>query len=117
MRTLGQRKKSTGVASRVAPQDLGNAWAADERQSYRAFIRRESHVQRLRGAVEAAEGNVGELRRKGDPEVDELVCSTTIVHTQYVLASFVDSDSRILPMRLRSDCRFGSLHFRSPQVI
>ncbi|TFK76483.1 UEV-domain-containing protein [Pluteus cervinus] len=39
---------------------------------------------RMRGAVEAAEANVAELRRKGDPEVDELVCSTTIVHTQLV---------------------------------
>lgn len=45
----------------------------------------ENVANRYRGAVQAAEANVGELRRKGDPEVDELVCSTTIVHTQYVV--------------------------------
>lgn len=38
---------------------------------------------RMRGTVEQGERNVAELRRKGDPEVDELVCSTTIVHNQY----------------------------------
>ncbi len=37
---------------------------------------------RLRDSVEQAERNVTELRRKEDPEVDELVCSTTIVHNQ-----------------------------------
>lgn len=37
---------------------------------------------RLRGTVNQAEVNIAELRRKGDPEVDELVCSTTIVHNQ-----------------------------------
>ncbi|KAA1469486.1 UEV-domain-containing protein [Dentipellis sp. KUC8613] len=39
---------------------------------------------RLRGTVEHAERNVAELRRKGDPPVDELVCSTSIVHNQLV---------------------------------
>jgi ESCRT-I complex subunit TSG101 len=39
---------------------------------------------RLRDVVGAAEDNVKELKRKGDPEVDELVCSTTIVYNQYV---------------------------------
>ena len=39
---------------------------------------------RLRGAVQAAEANVAELRRKGDPPVDELVCAPSIVHNQYV---------------------------------
>lgn len=37
---------------------------------------------RMRIAVDNAERNMAELRRKGDPEVDELVCSTTIVHNQ-----------------------------------
>lgn len=37
---------------------------------------------RLRSVVEEAESNVAELKRKGDPEVDELVCSTSIVHNQ-----------------------------------
>ena len=40
---------------------------------------------RIRGTVEQSERNIAELRRKGDPEVDELVCSTTIVHNQYVI--------------------------------
>lgn len=39
---------------------------------------------RMRGTVEQGERNVAELRRKGDPEVDELVCSTSIVHNQCV---------------------------------
>ncbi|KAN0140855.1 UEV domain containing protein [Lactarius tabidus] len=39
---------------------------------------------RLREAVEAAERGVAELKRKGDPPVDELVCSTSIVHNQLV---------------------------------
>ena len=37
---------------------------------------------RMRISIEHAERNMAELRRKGDPEVDELVCSTTIVHNQ-----------------------------------
>jgi ESCRT-I complex subunit TSG101 len=37
---------------------------------------------RMRGAVEAAERNVADLKAKNEPEVDELVCSTTIVHNQ-----------------------------------
>ena len=39
-------------------------------------------AERMRGVVDAGARNVAELRRKGDPEVDELVCSTTIVHNQ-----------------------------------
>lgn len=39
---------------------------------------------RLRSVVQEAETNIAELKRKGDPEVDELVCSTTIVHNQSV---------------------------------
>jgi len=38
---------------------------------------------RFRNTVEQAQRNLAELRRKGDPEVDELVCSTSIVHNQY----------------------------------
>ncbi|KAG6911499.1 hypothetical protein DXG01_014573 [Tephrocybe rancida] len=37
---------------------------------------------RFKGSVRQAEVNIAELRRKGDPEVDELICSTTIVHNQ-----------------------------------
>jgi ESCRT-I complex subunit TSG101 len=37
---------------------------------------------RMQGAVDAAERNVEEMRRKGEPSVDELVCATTIVHNQ-----------------------------------
>lgn len=43
-----------------------------------------SVADRLRGTVQAAESNVQELKRKGDPEVDELVCSTAIVYNQWV---------------------------------
>jgi ESCRT-I complex subunit TSG101 len=42
-------------------------------------------VTRLLEAVQAADSGVAELKRKGDPPVDELVCSTSIVHNQYVL--------------------------------
>lgn len=43
-----------------------------------------SVADRTRGAVRQAEANIAELRRKGDPEVDELVCATSIVHNQSV---------------------------------
>lgn len=39
-------------------------------------------ASRLRQTVNQADQNITELRRKGDPEVDELVCSTSIVHNQ-----------------------------------
>ncbi|KAG5353944.1 hypothetical protein C0989_011432 [Termitomyces sp. Mn162] len=39
---------------------------------------------RLKSSVQQAEANITELRRKGDPEVDELICSTTIVHNQLI---------------------------------
>ena len=59
---------------------------------------------RLREVVERAEMNVGELRRKGDPEVDELVCSTSIVHNQYVKPSLlwisVNADGVVTPAGL-----------------
>ncbi|KAK7014894.1 UEV-domain-containing protein [Favolaschia claudopus] len=48
---------------------------------------------RMRGAVEAAERNVAELKAKPEPEVDELVCSTTIVHNQ--LINLVAEDNTI----------------------
>ena len=41
-----------------------------------------SVAERLRATVRAAEANVQEMKRKGDPEVDELVCSTAIVYNQ-----------------------------------
>ncbi|KAJ7905453.1 UEV-domain-containing protein [Mycena olivaceomarginata] len=48
---------------------------------------------RMRGAVEAAERNVADLKAKNEPEVDELVCSTTIVHNQ--LINLVAEDNAI----------------------
>lgn len=39
---------------------------------------------RLGAVVDAAEGAIAELKRKGDPEVDELVCATNIVHNQLI---------------------------------
>ncbi|KAM5535230.1 hypothetical protein V8D89_011166 [Ganoderma adspersum] len=48
---------------------------------------------RLEQVVAAGERNVGELRRKGDPEVDEMVCSTTIVYNQ--LVNLVAEDNAI----------------------
>jgi len=44
-------------------------------------------ASRLRDTVQSAERGVAELKRKGDPPVDELVCSTSIVHNQYVSPS------------------------------
>jgi ESCRT-I complex subunit TSG101 len=41
-------------------------------------------ASRLRDTIHSAERGVAELKRKGDPPVDELVCSTSIVHNQYV---------------------------------
>ncbi|KAF8503348.1 UEV-domain-containing protein [Russula emetica] len=41
-------------------------------------------ANRLREVVQTAERGVSELKRKGDPPVDELVCSTSIVHNQVV---------------------------------
>ena len=49
---------------------------------------------RMRGTVEQGERNVAELKRKGDPEVDELVCSTTIVHNQSVITSLCSNPQR-----------------------
>lgn len=46
---------------------------------------------RLQAALEQADRNLGDLRRKGDPEVDELVCSTSIVHNQHVPLSLLRS--------------------------
>jgi len=39
-------------------------------------------ADRTRRTVQQAESLVSDLRRKGDPEVDELVCATSIVHDQ-----------------------------------
>ena len=41
-------------------------------------------ANRTRQATQQADSNIAELKRKGDPEVDELVCATSIVHNQYV---------------------------------
>ncbi|KAG1731916.1 UEV-domain-containing protein [Suillus lakei] len=48
---------------------------------------------RLRSTVDQGERNIAELRRKGDPEVDELICSTSIVHNQ--LINLVAEDNAI----------------------
>ncbi|KAI6106427.1 UEV domain-containing protein [Pisolithus croceorrhizus] len=48
---------------------------------------------RFRSALEQGERTLSELRRKGDPEVDELVCSTSIVHNQ--LINLVADDNAI----------------------
>ncbi|KAF7304853.1 UEV-domain-containing protein [Mycena kentingensis (nom. inval.)] len=48
---------------------------------------------RMRNTVETAERNVADLRAKNEPEVDELVCSTTIVHNQ--LINLVAEDNAI----------------------
>jgi ESCRT-I complex subunit TSG101 len=42
-------------------------------------------ADRTRRTIEQADSNVAELRRKGEPEVDELVCATSIVHDQLSL--------------------------------
>lgn len=39
---------------------------------------------RVGAVVNAGELAVAELKRKGDPEVDELICATNIVHNQFV---------------------------------
>ena len=41
---------------------------------------------RLHASIQQAEINIAQLRRKGDPELDELVCSTTIVYNQSALS-------------------------------
>lgn len=46
---------------------------------------------RLNDVVTRAEANVQSLKSKGDPEVDELVCSTAIVYNQYVFTIRVRS--------------------------
>lgn len=48
---------------------------------------------RVKAVVADAERNVAELKRKGDPDVDELVCATTIVHNQ--LINLVAEDNAI----------------------
>ncbi|KAJ7632582.1 UEV-domain-containing protein [Roridomyces roridus] len=50
-------------------------------------------ADRMRSSVQTAERNVAELRAKGNPSVDELVCSTTIVHNQ--LINLVAEDNAI----------------------
>jgi len=50
-------------------------------------------ANRTRQAIQQADSNVAELKRKGDPEVDELVCATSIVHNQ--LINLVADDNAI----------------------
>ncbi|KAI0818582.1 Vps23 core domain-containing protein [Irpex lacteus] len=49
--------------------------------------------RRMKTVVEQATSNVADLKRRGDPSVDELVCSTTIVHDQ--LINLVAEDNAI----------------------
>ena len=44
---------------------------------------------RLVDTVSRAEKNVTELRRRGDPDIDEMVCATTIVHNQLSFRLYV----------------------------
>jgi ESCRT-I complex subunit TSG101 len=60
---------------------------------------------RMRGTVEQGERNTIELRRKGDPEVDELVCSTTIVHNQYVVTSLNFESPKIKHVAPEQTCQ------------
>ncbi|KAF7778757.1 hypothetical protein Agabi119p4_3102 [Agaricus bisporus var. burnettii] len=60
-------------------------------EAVRAVCR--SVADKTRRAVNLAESNVAELRRKGEPEVDELVCATSIVHDQ--LINLVAEDNAI----------------------
>ncbi|KAJ3509229.1 hypothetical protein NMY22_g16364 [Coprinellus aureogranulatus] len=52
-----------------------------------------SVADRTRNVVEKVEGNINDLKRKGDPNVDEMVCATTIVHNQ--LLNLVAEDNAI----------------------
>ena len=56
---------------------------------------------RVHAVVENAERNVAELKRKGDPDVDELVCATTIVHNQYV---------QLLPAQSYGTIQYSNAH-------
>jgi ESCRT-I complex subunit TSG101 len=44
---------------------------------------------RTKGVVTEAESRLGEVRRKGEVEVDELVCSTTIVYDQSAFPTYM----------------------------
>jgi len=39
---------------------------------------------RLHDSVGRAESNIAELRRRGEPDIDEMVCAPTIVHNQLI---------------------------------
>ena len=71
-------------------------------------------ASRLRDTVQTAERGVAELKRKGDPPVDELVCSTSIVHNQYVsiylfLARLDPETTIMIPYVLRTPHRLIDL--------
>lgn len=63
---------------------------------------------RLRNVVTQGEANVHDLRNKGDPPVDELLCSTTIVHNQCVY-HHVFLPSHIVQLIILWICRADSL--------
>lgn len=62
-------------------------------------------ADRTRRTVEQAGSNVAELRRKGEPEVDELVCATSIVHDQ------------LSPRLLTNPLGFGAYAFHLDRLI
>ena len=62
---------------------------------------------RLRNVVAQGEANINDLRNKGDPPVDELLCSTTIVHNQSVSSSSVAR--RLADPGFLSPCRLIDL--------
>jgi len=65
---------------------------------------------RLRNAVTQGEANVNDLRNKGDPPVDELLCSTTIVHNQCVYRrAFHSFARRPTDLALLLSCRLIDL--------
>lgn len=46
-------------------------------------------AERYQTTIFTAESNLQDLRRKGDPEVDELICSTSIVYNQCVIVIMI----------------------------
>ncbi|THH03634.1 hypothetical protein EW146_g10377, partial [Bondarzewia mesenterica] len=72
------------LTSELASVSHAMALDAERLRAYQTDLLGGDAGDPLRSAVGHAESNVAELRRKGDPPVDELVCSTSIVHNQLV---------------------------------
>ncbi|KAG8932910.1 hypothetical protein FRC02_000337 [Tulasnella sp. 418] len=85
--SLAQTLSSDSERLRSTQTDLLNGEPAIRDEMARLVAVRDvckSVAGRMKVLVEAADSNVNELRRKGDPEVDELICSTTIVYNQLI---------------------------------